>query len=110
MSKEQVKKKGVVSQSKKLKKLIKDTYIVVATGIILLLATIVSSMMMLSAKSEQLEVTMALNQYRMGSKTLTSEVQSYAVTGDEAYYEGYQKELNEDKNRDKALAILKKKD
>ena len=50
--------------------------------------------------SQQLEATMYLNQYRLGSKTLTAAVQSYAVTGDQTYYDNYMKELNEDKNRD----------
>ena len=54
----------------------------------------------------QINTTAALNQYRIGSKTLTYEVQSYAVTGDETYYNNYMKELNEDKNRDKAIAVL----
>ena len=55
---------------------------------------------------QQQQNTMYLDQYRLGSKTLTSEVQSYAVTGDQTYYDGYMKELNEDKNRDIAWAGL----
>lgn len=53
---------------------------------------------------------MALNQYRLGSKTLTYSVQSYAVTGDQKYYDAYMKELNEDKNREKAIEILENRD
>ena len=49
---------------------------------------------------------MALDQYRMGSKALTSAVQSYAVTGESTYIDEYYAEINELKNRDKALAIL----
>ncbi len=109
MSKERVKKKAVIGQAKRLKQLIKETYMVVGIGGVFLIATIATYFLMIAAKSEQLEVTMALNQYRTGSKTLTSEVQSYAVTGDEEYYEKYLKELNEDKNRDIALEILKEK-
>ena len=63
-----------------------------------------------STFEEQLETTMFLNQYRLGSKTLTASVQSYAVTGDEAYYNAYMKELNEDKNRDIAWEGLKGND
>ena len=44
------------------------------------------------------------------AQKLTSEVQSYAVTGNQQYYDNYMKELNEDKNRDKAIAGLKKND
>ena len=51
---------------------------------------------------------MYLNQYRLGSKTLTAAVQSYAVTGDQTYYDNYMKELNEDKNRDIAWEGLQK--
>ena len=40
---------------------------------------------------------MYMNQYRLGSKTLTTAVQPYAVTGDKTYYNNM-KELHEDKN------------
>lgn len=42
---------------------------------------------------------MYMNQYRLGSKTLTAAVQPYAVTGDKTYYNNM-KELHEDKNCD----------
>lgn len=57
---------------------------------------------------EQIESTMYLNQYRLGSKALTSAVQSYAVTGEQRYYDNYMNELNVEKNRDVAWAGLKK--
>ena len=50
--------------------------------------------------SQQLEAAMYMNQYRLDSKTLTSAVQSYAVTGDKTYYNNYMKALHEDKNCD----------
>ena len=53
---------------------------------------------------------MYLNQYRLGSKALTTAVQSYAVTGDRIYYEDYMRELNTDKNRDIAWAGLEAND
>ena len=43
------------------------------------------------------------NQYRLGSKKLTSSVRGYASTGNEDYYNDYIKELEVDKNRDIAL-------
>lgn len=58
-------------------------------------------------RNEQLENTVYLNQYRLGSKILTASVQSYAVTGDSTYSDNYNKELNEDKNRDIAWDGLK---
>lgn len=57
--------------------------------------------------SAQLNTTAALNQYRVGSKTLTYNIQSYAVTGEKEYYDGYMKELNEDRNREQAVEALK---
>lgn len=53
---------------------------------------------------------MYLNQYRLGSKALTTAVQSYAVSGNTMYYDDYMRELNTDKNRDIALAGLEAND
>lgn len=82
----------------------------VVTGIIFLLLLLVTQLLVSSVTEECLETTMALNQYRLGSKTLTSSVQSYSVTGQQRYYDEYMAELNEHKNRDAALAVLKKND
>ena len=79
-------------------------------GISLLIIYSASNIWLSMINAEQLESTMFLNQYRLGSKTLTSEVQSYAVTGNQMYYDNYMKELNEDKNRDIAWEGLKKND
>lgn len=98
------------SQSVKLKRIVKDTYRVVLIGVALLVLFIGVNVVVFMVNSERLESTMFLNQYRLGSKTLASEVQSYAVTGKEVYYNNYIKELNEDKNRDIAWAGLKKND
>lgn len=98
------------SQSVRLKKMTKETIIVLVSAVILLVIFSIANMSLALAQSEELETTMYLNQYRIGSKTLTSEVQSYAVTGDSIYYDGYMKELNEDKNRDIAWEGLKKND
>lgn len=48
---------------------------------------------------------MYMNQYRLGSKTLTAAVQPYAVIGDKTYYNNM-KELHEDKNCDIAWESL----
>lgn len=110
MGKEKTKQKGTVqadqknlssnSQLAKLNKIVKSTYWTVAVGIVLLIAFTGVNALVMAESSKQLENTMYLNQYRMGSKTLTSEVRSYAVTGNEIYYNNYMKELNENKNRD----------
>ena len=83
---------------------------IIIIGIVLLVFYSAINIWLSSVNAEQLESTMFLNQYRLGSKTLTSEVQSYAVTGKQEYYDNYMKELNEDKNRDKAIEGLKKND
>lgn len=97
-------------QTAQLNKIVRDTYCVVGIGIILLMAFTVMNIMVSMANADQLESVMYLNQYRLGSKTLTAEVQSYAVTGNDLYYNNYFKELNEDKNRDIAWEGLKGND
>ena len=94
------------SQAALLKRLVRQAFISVGTGGVLLLGFIGFNIAMSAMHTSQLNTTVALNQYRIGSKTLTFEVQSYAVTGNEIYYDGYMKEQNEDKNREKAIATL----
>ena len=98
------------SQSVKLQNISKDTKRIVWIGGVLLLLFTIANIFLAMVNSNQLQTTMYLNQYRMGSKTLTSDVQSYAVTGDKVYYDNYMKELNTDKNRDIAWEGLKKSD
>ncbi len=98
------------SQAARLKRLVRQAFVSVAAGAVLLLALIFFNMAMSGIHSAQVNTTVALNQYRIASKTLTYDIQSYAVTGEQRYYDGYMKELNEDKNREKALAALEKCD
>lgn len=97
---------GRQSQSARLRILAIQALAVVILGAVLLIGFFLCNSAMSAMNVTQINTTAALNQYRIGSKTLTYEVQSYAVTGDETYYNGYMKELNEDKNRDKAIAVL----
>lgn len=97
---------GNKGQAALLKRLVLQAYIAVGTGVILLLGFIAFNIGMSRVHTDQLNTVIALNQYRIGSKTLTHEVQSYAVTGNERYYNGYMKELNTDRNRNKALEVL----
>ena len=99
-----------LSQEARLKDLTKKMYTIVGVSVFMLLAFIYLTAHSRATYAEQLETTMFLNQYRMGSKNLTTAVQSYAVTGDETYYNNYFKELNEDKNRDIAWAGLQEND
>ncbi|MDE5716580.1 MAG: methyl-accepting chemotaxis protein [Lachnospiraceae bacterium] len=98
------------SQAARLKKLVHQALVSVAVGGVLLLGFIFFNMCMSRIHSAQINTTVALNQYRIASKTLTYDIQSYAVTGDQSYYDGYMKELNEDKNREQALKKLEKCD
>lgn len=97
---------GKNSQVARLGKIEKTTKITLIVGIALLVCLIASAAAFISAADEQLESTMYLNQYRLGSKALTVAVQSYAVTGNQEFYDDYMNELNVDKNRDIAWAGL----
>ena len=107
-SKEKVAMKGnkPVSQKEQLAQIRKRNFVILGLGSVIMIIMLGASIMNGMAKDQQLSVTMALDQYRLGSKALTSAVQSYAVTGEQQYYDDYMAELNTDKNRDKALAVL----
>lgn len=99
-----------VGQAAELNKLVKQAFQAVIIGVALLALSIAITFSMSGAQDAQLQVTMALNQYRDGSKALTSAVQSYAVTGNSLYYDQYMNELNVDQNREKAIATLQEYD
>ena len=97
-----------ISQSARLGSIVKELKLVVRSSIALLIIFVAANLLSTWINAEQLESTMLLNQYRLGSKSLTSDVQSSAVTGKQMYYDAYMKELKEDKNRDIAWEGLKK--
>ena len=97
-------------QAAALNKVIKGICNAVIVGITVLIMFTVLNLVTSTISSEQLETTMYLNQYRLGSKTLTAEVQSLAVTGLQKHYDNYMYELNEAKNRDIAWAGLQEND
>lgn len=101
---------GKNSQAARLKKIVKQTRGSLVLGVVLLVLLFFASVGYAVVSQEQLESTMYLNQYRLGSKALTTAVQSYAVTGDRIYYDDYMRELNTDKNRDIAWAGLEAND
>lgn len=101
---------GKNSQSARLKRIVKQTKGSLILGVVLLVLLFSASVGYAVVSHEQLESTMYLNQYRLGSKALTTAVQSYAVTGDRIYYDDYMKELNTDKNRDVAWSGLEAND
>lgn len=95
------------SQSEMLHKNSKVTLRILITSIVFLVIFVASNIYLSQVNAQQLESTMYLNQYRLGSKTLTAAVQSYATTGIQTYYDNYMTELNVDKNRDIAWEGLK---
>lgn len=98
------------SQAYRLKNIVMKSKGMVIVGGIFLILLFAIMIITNRISSEQLEDTMYLNQYRLGSKALTAAVQAYSVTGDQQYYDAYMKELNEDKNRDIAWAGLEEND
>lgn len=101
---------GSKGQAAHLQTNVKRSSIAIIAGIISLVLSIAANIWLSSVATEQTETTMLLNQYRLGSKALTSAVQAYAVTTEQTFYDDYQRELNEDKNRDKAKEGLRKND
>ena len=97
---------GKNSQVGRLMKIVRQTNISLILGVVLLVLLFIVSVGYVNAAHDELESNMFLNQYRLGSKALTTAVQSYAVTGDKVYYDAYMKELETDKNRDIAWAGL----
>ncbi len=98
------------SQELRLRIIVRRSITALAMGGVLLVISIVMNFYVRLVEEDRLETTQMLNQYRLGSKALTYAVQAYSVTGNLEYYNDYMKELNEDKNRDIALAGLKEND
>ncbi len=99
---------GKNSQEGQLRRLVKQAFIAVGTGVVLMLAFAIFNLVLSNMQTVQLTAALSLDQYRVGSKTLTYEVRSFAVTGEKKYEDAYWKELNEDQNREKARAALEK--
>ena len=119
MAKEKKGKKSKISaavkqypngQEAQLRKIMKQAGMVIAIGVFLLIMCVASSAMITVAKDAQIDVTNALNQYRLASRNLTLSIQSYAVTGNQHYLNAYKNEVETDKNREKALDILREYD
>lgn len=97
---------GRNSQIAHLNKIVKDTKISLIAGVVFLVLLLISAVGFADAAQKQLDSTTYLNQYRLGSKALTSAVRCYAATGEQQYYDAYFQELDVDKNRDIALENL----
>lgn len=78
-----------------------------AVGFVFLLLAVGANMKRAGALERQNEIVENTNKYRMASKNLTYNVQAFAVTGEQDHYDAYMKEVEEDKNREKAIENLK---
>lgn len=99
---------GKNSQEAQLRSLVKQAFIIAAVSVVYMLVFAAFNLVLSNMQTIQLNAALALDQYRVGSKTLTYEVRSYAVTGEQKYADAYRKELNEDQNREKAKKALEK--
>lgn len=96
------------TQSEQLKNYARTIILNLVFCVVALVVMIVFVAQAIQALENQNALTTYTNQYRLASKTLTAEVQAYAVTGKQLYYDNYMKELKVDKNRDIALAGMDK--
>ncbi|MBQ7926907.1 MAG: methyl-accepting chemotaxis protein [Lachnospiraceae bacterium] len=105
-----MKKKQLKGQEAQLRSLTKQSYIAVVVGVIAFIFSFLANLTLSGVQSGQLDVARGLNQYRVGSETLTLAIQSYAVTGSQHQYELYNQELNVDQHKQKGLAKLEVSD
>lgn len=101
-------KNVVKSQETRLKRLTKQAAAAVIIGALLLTVSIRANTLTIFGYRDENTFNNAINQYRIASNTLTSSAKVYAVKADNQYYDTYMKELNDDKNREKALDQLGK--
>ena len=101
------KKKNRMGQAARMKALVRETIVVVIVGVVLLITSMISNFLMADDLRNQVDITKALEEYRLASKEFTVDAQSYVVTGEEHFYEAYMQETNVDKNREKSVDTLK---
>jgi methyl-accepting chemotaxis protein len=100
-------KKKVEKQSVKNKRLSSITSIVILGSVFMLFVIIGCNKMIQNSMQNKNDIISAAIQLREGSQSLTSDVRSYAVTGEQKHYDNYWKEVNETKSRDIAIATMK---
>ena len=101
------KKKNRMGQADRMKALVRETIVVVIVGVVLLITSMISNFLMANDLRNQVDITKALEEYRLASKEFTVDAQSYVVTGEEHFYEAYMQETNVDKHREKSVDTLK---
>lgn len=75
--------------------------------IIAMMANMLIVRHMASLEEQRLNSVNAANQFINASDFLTTRARLYAQSGNKTYYDEYWKEVNTDKNREKALEVLK---
>ena len=81
------KKKNRMGQAARMKALVRETIVVVIVGVVLLITSMISNFLMADDLRNQVDITKALEEYRLASKEFTVDAQSYVVTGEEHFYE-----------------------
>ena len=81
---------------------------VTAIGIVVLVIFVAATCTMLFVSRNQSQTSAYFNQYRLATKNLITEAQTYAVTGKITHYDNYMRELNTDKTREIAWEKLQK--
>ncbi len=92
-----------VKQSVKLKRRTKKMLVMLVIGAIAFVVNIIMNNIMISKVQNQYDFAVYARQMTTAIERLYNDVCGCAATGDKKYFEDYQKELNEDKNRDKAI-------
>ena len=95
------------SQVERFKRLTKSSYVVMATGILVMVIFVLATASLLFINKSQSQTSLYLNQYRLATNSLINEAQSYAVTGKITHYDNYMRELNGEKKREEAWNNLK---
>ena len=96
------------SQVARFKKMTNESYVVIGIGVVVLLIFVIATCSMLLVSRNQSKTSAYFNQYRLATKTLITEAQTYAVTGKITHYDNYMRELNTDKTRETAWENLHK--
>ena len=100
--------KSSKSQVARFKQLTNESYVVTAIGIVVLVIFVAATCTMLFVSRNQSQTSAYFNQYRLATKNLITEAQTYAVTGKITHYDNYMRELNTDKTREIAWEKLQK--
>ena len=90
------------SQAERFRKLTRSSYRVIGIGSIMLMIFGVSTCYMLMINQNLTQTLLCFNEYRFINNTLADEVKSYAVSGKITHYDNYIRDLDTEKNQEKA--------